>query len=54
MIRALLASLLLAATTLSPAQEYPSHPVTMIVPFPPGGVADIVGRPLAAEMQKAL
>jgi tripartite-type tricarboxylate transporter receptor subunit TctC len=26
----------------------------MIVPFPPGGVADIVGRPLAAEMQKAL
>src|SRR5687767_14410421 len=24
----------------------------MIVPFPPGGVADIVGRPLAAEMEK--
>ncbi len=54
MIRALLASLLLAASTLSAAQEFPSHPITMIVPFPPGGVADIVGRPLAAEMQKAL
>jgi tripartite-type tricarboxylate transporter receptor subunit TctC len=26
----------------------------MIVPFPPGGVADIVGRPLAAQMEKAL
>jgi tripartite-type tricarboxylate transporter receptor subunit TctC len=26
----------------------------MIVPFPPGGVADIVGRPLAAQMEKTL
>jgi tripartite-type tricarboxylate transporter receptor subunit TctC len=26
----------------------------MIVPFPPGGVADIVGRPLAATMEKTL
>jgi tripartite-type tricarboxylate transporter receptor subunit TctC len=36
------------------AQPYPTKPVTMIVPFPPGGVADIVGRPLAAQMEKAL
>ena len=37
------------------AQEvYPSRPVTMIVPFPPGGVADIVGRPLASVMEKTL
>jgi tripartite-type tricarboxylate transporter receptor subunit TctC len=36
------------------AQEYPSKPITMIVPFPPGGVADIVGRPLAAQMEKSL
>ena len=33
---------------------YPTKPVTMIVPFPPGGVADIVGRPLAASMEKTL
>jgi tripartite-type tricarboxylate transporter receptor subunit TctC len=33
---------------------YPSKPITMIVPFPPGGVADIVGRPLAAQMEKTL
>src|SRR5688500_4632326 len=36
------------------AQDYPSKPITMIVPFPPGGVADIVGRPLAASMEKHL
>lgn len=34
--------------------QYPTRPVTMIVPFPPGGVADIVGRPLAATMEKTL
>jgi len=45
-------SLLFSAACL--AQDYPSKPVTMIVPFPPGGVADIVGRPLAASMEKAL
>ena len=47
---ALLALLALGAQ----AQDYPTKPVTMIVPFPPGGVADIVGRPLAASMEKAL
>src|SRR5262245_39875692 len=36
------------------AQEYPTRAVTMVVPFPPGGVADIVGRPLAAMMEKSL
>jgi tripartite-type tricarboxylate transporter receptor subunit TctC len=34
--------------------QYPTKPITMIVPFPPGGVADIVGRPLAASMEKTL
>ena len=33
---------------------YPSKPITMVVPFPPGGVAEIVGRPLAAVMEKSL
>src|SRR6476646_1941866 len=36
------------------AQEYPARAITMLVPFPPGGVADIVGRPLAAMMEKSL
>ena len=33
------------------ADSYPSHPVTLINPFPPGGAADVVGRPLAAVME---
>jgi len=37
------------------AQEtYPARPVQIIVPFPPGGVADLVGRPLAAALEKIL
>src|SRR5215218_7506523 len=36
------------------AQDYPSKPITLVVPFPPGGVAELVGRPLAAELEKTL
>ncbi|MEY2619453.1 MAG: hypothetical protein RL522_2455 [Pseudomonadota bacterium] len=36
------------------AQDYPSKPLTMIVPFPPGGVADTVGRPVAEAMSRHL
>ena len=42
------------AVTASAQDAYPSKPITMVVPFPPGGVADIVGRPLAAQMEKTL
>jgi tripartite-type tricarboxylate transporter receptor subunit TctC len=30
---------------------YPTHPITFINPFPPGGAADVVGRPLAAALE---
>jgi tripartite-type tricarboxylate transporter receptor subunit TctC len=33
---------------------YPSRPITMIVPFPPGGLADIVARPVAEAMGREL
>ncbi|MCM5570045.1 tripartite tricarboxylate transporter substrate binding protein [Burkholderiaceae bacterium FT117] len=36
------------------AQEYPSRPITMVVPFPPGGVADTVGRPVADALGRYL
>ncbi|MEZ0307883.1 MAG: tripartite tricarboxylate transporter substrate binding protein, partial [Ramlibacter sp.] len=33
---------------------FPSKPITMIVPFPPGGLADIVARPVAEAMSREL
>ena len=33
---------------------YPSKPIALIVPFPPGGVADIVGRPFAEALSREL
>lgn len=50
--------LLVAACLLAPlvagAQGYPNRAITMIVAFPPGGVADITARPTAAAMEKIL
>jgi tripartite-type tricarboxylate transporter receptor subunit TctC len=36
------------------AQAYPSRPVTLVNPFPPGGAVDTVGRPFAARFEKFL
>jgi tripartite-type tricarboxylate transporter receptor subunit TctC len=36
------------------AQNYPSRPVTMVVPFPPGGNTDLMARALQTELAKAL
>ena len=50
-----ISALLLALAPLAQAQDaWPSRPISMIVAFPPGGVADIVGRPLAVAMEKTL
>jgi tripartite-type tricarboxylate transporter receptor subunit TctC len=51
---ALLIALGFWACVAAAQDTYPAKPITMIVPFPPGGVADIVGRPLAAVMEKTL
>ncbi len=36
------------------AQTWPDKPITMIVPFPPGGVADTVARPVAEALSREL
>ena len=50
----MLAAGAIAAPSLAHAQAWPSRPVRFIIPFPPGGAADIVGRILAAHFQQAL
>ncbi|MBO9650905.1 MAG: tripartite tricarboxylate transporter substrate binding protein [Variovorax sp.] len=49
-IRAALATLALAATASGFAQTYPSKPVKVVIPFPPGGTLDFVGRLLAQKL----
>ena len=44
---------LLCCTRVALAQ-YPDHAITMVVPFPPGGVADTVARPVAEAMSRDL
>lgn len=49
------AALLAFVTSLASAQEvYPARAVTMIVPFPPGGVADLSARAVTPALEKVL
>ena len=43
-----------AAPMTSQAQAWPDRPVKLIVPFPPGGTGDLLGRLAAKEMETAL
>ena len=54
--RLLLAAAALAACAPVAAQApaWPSRPITLIVPFPPGGLADIVARPVAEALGREL
>jgi tripartite-type tricarboxylate transporter receptor subunit TctC len=53
MFRCLLTALvLLAAPAAGFAQSYPNRPVRLVVPFPPGGPADALGRTLADQLNK--
>ena len=54
--RGLLAALFLAVfyTSISAQTAWPARAITMIVPFPPGGLADLVARPVAEAMARDL
>jgi len=53
-------ALALAALAFAPAQaqtaaaDYPGKPVKIIVPFPPGGTSDVMGRLIAEELARQL
>lgn len=53
-IALLLAILTLAGASLSWAQNYPTRPVRVIIPFPPGGNVDVFGRVLWPQVEKEL
>jgi tripartite-type tricarboxylate transporter receptor subunit TctC len=44
----------LAGRTAFAQDAYPTHAITFVNPFPPGGVADVIGRPLAAALEPVL
>ncbi len=52
--RLAIASLLGLACTTGFAQSFPSRPLHLVIPFPPGGVTDIVGRTVATRLSVEL
>ena len=56
MLRVLVLALLavLSASSALAQESFPSRPITIVNPFPPGGQADLSGRPLAAALEKIL
>ena len=45
---------LLASVAVVQAQTYPSRPITLVVPFPPGGSTDAIARIMAERMKQSL
>lgn len=45
---------LVVSSSAGAQDAFPSRPITIVAPFPPGGVADLTARPVAAAMEKVL
>ena len=50
----LLAALCLPASSPAQAQDYPSRPIRLIVPWPPGGITDVISRGLGIALSESL
>jgi tripartite-type tricarboxylate transporter receptor subunit TctC len=48
------AGFVIAFATAAAAQDYPTKPVRLIIPFPPGGINDTVGRLIATQLSARL
>ncbi len=46
-----IAAIFFALTSFAHAQDFPTKPIKLIVPFPPGGPNDIIARVVASKMQ---
>src|SRR6478752_4899461 len=53
-IAATIGLVLLAVSMPARADDYPSRPITVIVPFPPGGSSDIVMRLVASKVAESI
>lgn len=51
---ALLAAAWAVPHAMAAQEPFPTRPISLVAPFPPGGVADLTARPLAAAMEKVL
>jgi tripartite-type tricarboxylate transporter receptor subunit TctC len=51
---ALLVALVAAPLSHAAAEDYPAHPITLIVPYPPGGGVDLIGRLVGQRLSAAL
>lgn len=54
LVKAALAACAIGIAPIALADQYPSKAVTMIIPFPPGGTLDLVGRMLAQKLSEQM
>ncbi|HWL75040.1 MAG TPA: tripartite tricarboxylate transporter substrate-binding protein, partial [Burkholderiaceae bacterium] len=53
-VTSIFAAALLVWSAATPAQDFPSKPIRIVVPFPPGGGVDVGARILATKMTERL